>query len=396
MRGTVAEPLHVVDTTMFWSATGGGVRRYLRTKHAWLARQPGWRHTIAVPSADAREPAGVVSLPALPIPWSGGYRWPWRRAAIARRLTALAPDLIEAGDPFVTGWAAVDAARRRDVPALAYCHSNIERMAVLFAGRAFASTAARAARAHARRTYARFDRVLAPSQSMCRHLEDWGVPRVAVQPLGVDTTVFHPACRSRTWRHAHGFQDADRVLVYAGRFAPEKHLDVLAAAVDRLGPPYTFLAIGAGPCPPRGARVRVLPFQHDERDLAMALASADLFVHAGDQETFGLSALEAMACGLPVVARHAEGLAEVVDDSVGAGVERNDAALYAEAIRAAIDAGGGGRASSARARAERHDWSQVLTRLLVHYRELVGTRVAGAQAADRFDGASADAHTPMA
>jgi alpha-1,6-mannosyltransferase len=137
--------------------------------------------------------------------------------------------------------------------------------------------------------------------------------------------------------------------------------------------------------------VRVLPFQRDERDLAMALASADLFVHAGDQETFGLSALEAMACGLPVVARHAEGLAELVDADVGAGVERNDALLYAEAIRAAFDEGRPARASAARARAERHDWSQVLARLLVHYRELLGTRVASARLVAPVEDAPADA-----
>src|SRR5207253_3141478 len=138
---------------------------------------------------------------------------------------------------------------------------------------------------------------------------------------------------------------------YAGRFAPEKHLGLLARAVDRLGAPYILLAIGAGPRPPRGTRVRTLPFQKDERDLAMALASADLFVHAGDQETFGLSVLEAMACGLPAVVRGAEGLAELVDDTIGAAVARNDASLYAEAIRTALDQHRPARATAARARA---------------------------------------------
>ncbi|MEO7010211.1 MAG: hypothetical protein ABI156_13765, partial [Caldimonas sp.] len=103
---------HMVDATMFWSPTGGGVRRYLQTKQAWLARQPGWRHTIAVPLADdagADEGiaivgdhaggAAIVGLPSIPLPRSGGYRLPLRRRAIADRLVALAPDLIEAGDP---------------------------------------------------------------------------------------------------------------------------------------------------------------------------------------------------------------------------------------------------------------------------------------------------------
>ncbi len=374
MPRPAGDPLHVVDTTMFWSATGGGVRRYLRTKHAWLGRQPGWRHTIAVPSEDGtgRE---LVRLPGVPIPNSGGYRLPWRRRAVARVLERLEPDVIECGDPFVTAWAACDVARRRDVPALAYCHSNIERMAALLAGPALAGLARGAARSLARRSYARFDRVLVPSESMRRHVESWGVARVAVQPLGVDTQAFHPDCRSRTWRRAQGFHDADRVLVYAGRFAPEKHLGVLAAAVERLGAPHTLLVVGAGPAPPRpSARVRVLPFQPNERDLAMVLASADAFVHAGDQETFGLSVLEAMACGLPVVASSAEGVGELVDASVGAAVARNDAGSYAEAIAAVLAADRVPLALAARTRAEAHDWSSVLPRLLEHYRELLGAR----------------------
>ncbi|MEO5881958.1 MAG: glycosyltransferase family 1 protein, partial [Caldimonas sp.] len=91
----MTESIHVVDATMFWSATGGGVRRYLLTKHEWLARRPGWRHTIAVPGADRA--AGQAELPAIALPGSGGYRLPLRRGAVARVLRDLDPDLIEAG-----------------------------------------------------------------------------------------------------------------------------------------------------------------------------------------------------------------------------------------------------------------------------------------------------------
>lgn len=375
----MAHDTHVVDVTMFWSPTGGGVRRYLRTKHAWLARQPGWSHTIAVPTARAPTGVaeeGVVRLPALPIPGSGGYRLPLRRSAIADLLVGLAPDLIEAGDPFAVAWAAVDAARRRQVPAVAYCHSNIEMLARLFAGRRLAAAAGRAARAYARRVYGRFDRVLAPSESMRRHLADWGVEHTACQPLGVDSAAFHPARASTAWRTRMGFDESSRVLVYAGRFAPEKHLDVLAAAVAALGDPYVLLAIGAGPMPPRGDRVRVLPFVAGIDELATAFASADAFVHAGDQETFGLSVLEAMACATPVVARSAEGLAELVDDSVGLGVDSGRAEAFAEAIAALFASDLGPRKRAARARAEAHDWERVLPALLAQYRGLL--RGAGA------------------
>jgi DNA ligase D-like protein (predicted polymerase) len=118
--------------------------------------------------------------------------------------------------------------------------SNLVAMARLAAGARLAGAAARAAERYARHLYRRFDLVLAPSRSMAAHLQAWGVERVACQPLGVDTMVFRPEARDRSWRERHGWSDATRLIVYAGRFAPEKHLDVLAAAVRRLGAPYVL------------------------------------------------------------------------------------------------------------------------------------------------------------
>src|SRR6185503_3408463 len=103
-----------------------------------------------------------------------------------------------------------------------------------------------------------------------------------------------------------------------------------------------------------------MPFVGDAIKLATMLASADLFVHAGDQETFGLSVLEAMACGTPVVARAAEGLAELVDDSVGAGVPDGRAESFAAAIAAQFARERSGPSRRARERAEAYDWQQML------------------------------------
>ena len=230
----MSDPLHLVDTTMFWSPTGGGVRRYLQTKHAWLAGQADWRHSIAVPRV-AGSSATAAALPSWPLPASGGYRLPVDRRGIERVLVGLRPDLIEAGDPYRVAWGALDAARRLDIPALAYCHSNIVAMARLAAGPRFGRAAAAIARRYARHVYRGFDLVLAPSRSIAAQLQDWGVARVACQPLGVDSAVFHPRARDAAWREQRGWSTVTRLLVYAGRFAPEKHLDVLAAAVERLG-----------------------------------------------------------------------------------------------------------------------------------------------------------------
>ena len=368
LLGDVAAGTHVVDATMFWSATGGGVRRYLLAKHAWMARYTGWRHTIAAPVADL---PGIAALPALPLPGSGGYRLPLRRRALSAALQALEPDLIEAGDPYRLAWAVLDAADALGIPAVAFCHSNLALLAAELAGPPFARAAAAAARRYARRLYGRFDLVLAPSEAMRGRLADWGVERVVCQPLGVDTRVFHPARASAMWRNRLGVPPETRLLVYAGRFAPEKHLDVLADAVRRLGPPYMLLACGAGPRPPSGDRVLVHPFVADPMALARILASADAFVHAGDQETFGLSVLEAMACGTPAVARAAEGLAELVDDSVGAAVHDDRAESYADAISRLFGRDRQDMSRRARERAESYDWNQMLPLQLMHYRQLL-------------------------
>jgi alpha-1,6-mannosyltransferase len=115
----------------------------------------------------------------------------------------------------------------------------------------------------------------------------------------------------------------------------------------------------------------VLPFVAAVPALARILAGADAFVHAGDQETFGLSALEAMACGTPVVLRRAEGLAELADDASGIAVEHGSGAAFAEAIAALLAGDRAAQRRAARARAETHDWEQVLPALLGHYRRLV-------------------------
>ncbi len=385
----MSDPVHLVDTTMFWSPTGGGVRRYLQTKHVWLAGQPGWRHSIAVPRI-AGAAAGDATLPSLPLPGSGGYRLPLRRAAIARVLCDLCPDLIEAGDPYRVAWGARDAAQSLGIPLAAYCHSNIAALARLALGSPLGAVGARAAARYARRVYAGFDLVLAPSRSMAAHLVEWGVARVACQPLGVDGDLFRPQARDRAWRRLHGWSDDTRLLVYAGRFAPEKHLAVLADAVSRLGAPYVLLAVGAGPAPPpKGERVVVHPFVASSRALATVLASADAFVHAGDQETFGLSVLEAMACGTPAVVRDAEGLGELAGEGAALAVASGTGAAFAAAIAALFEGDVEERSRAARHRAEASDWRSVLPCLIGHYERLLGDPRSAPAPACRARGAEA-------
>jgi alpha-1,6-mannosyltransferase len=359
---------HLVDATMFWNPSGG-VGRYLCAKRRWLASHTNWRHSIASPVADAES---TVWLPSSPLPGSHGeYRLPWRRRALARRLRESRPSLIEAADPYRLAWAALDAANALSIPSVAFCHSNLAQLARTASGGTFGRIAEAAARRYARRLYRRFDLVLAPSRAMTDHLVDWGVPHAAHQPLGVDTAFFHPQRRDLDWRRSLGVPESARLLVYVGRFAPEKYLQTLADAVHLLGSAYWLVMLGSGACVPSGNRVIVLPPARGIDAVATALASCDLFVHAGRQEAFGLSVLEAMASGIPVVAQAAEGLAERVDEQVGRGVVGTTALAFAEAIADVFADDWRALARTARRRAESCDWDRVLPQLHLRYRQLL-------------------------
>ena len=121
------------------------------------------------------------------------------------------------------------------------------------------------------------------------------------------------------------------------------------------------------------ANVLCLPYEPDAGALARLLASCDAFVHANDAEPFGLITLEAMACGLPVVAPGSGGLAETADDAVGQTAARSAPEPFAEAIETlfARDVQALGRAARARA-VSRHSWDQVFERLMAIYAETTG------------------------
>jgi alpha-1,6-mannosyltransferase len=122
--------------------------------------------------------------------------------------------------------------------------------------------------------------------------------------------------------------------------------------------------------------VRALPYEGDAHQLAAAMASADAFVHAGDQETFGLVALEAMASGVPVVACAVGGLGELVNDAVGHAVPHCRAGDFADALQALAQRDPVVLAHAARRHALRYDWHAVLPQLVARYQALAGRRPA--------------------
>jgi len=365
--------VHLVDATLFYSPTSGGVKRYLTAKHAWLAAHTSWEHTIVVPGRDTHiERGNVCTLAGYPVPCTFNYRLPLNPRRWTRLLDALEPTLIEAGDVFHPAWAGWLVAQRRGIPLVGFYHSNLPQlMGWRIGGRVTESVLGR----YVRLVYERCDLVLTPSRLMCEYLQSLGVTHAVHQPLGVDTEAFNPARRNDRVRERLGLPPEARVLVYAGRFAEEKNLPVLFQAFAQLGAPYHLVLIGGARSARPAANVTMLPYRRNTHELAQWLASADALVHAGTKETFGLVILEAMACGRPVVAARAGAFPEFVDEEVGALAEPHSAAGMAETIAALYERDLDAVGAAARARVLRHfTWNRAFHTQLASYASLVGAQ----------------------
>lgn len=350
---------------MFYTAESGGVRTYLTAKGNWLSQWTDLEHFVVAPDLiDGKLGEKFIGVPSVPIPYASGYRMPWSCRLAAHRIAQLEPDLIEVGDPYQLAWAALRVKDKHDVPAVAFCHSDLPRLV----GRRFGRSAQRIATRYLRALYRHFDLVLAPSRVMASKLCEIGVPNVVHQPLGVDTTLFSPVRRNPSLRSQLGLPHHTRLLIYAGRFTREKRLPLLLDAVRRLGDPYHLLMVGSGAQLPPSPHVTCLPFQRNVQSLAELIASCDVLLHAGDQETFGLIVLEAMACGIPVVGVAAGGVGELVDPGTGVLVLPRSAQALAEGVdhlfRQDLAALGG---NARRKVVDGYEWSRVIPQMMHHY-----------------------------
>lgn len=227
-----------------------------------------------------------------------------------------------------------------------------------------------------------------PGEAVRDELERRGIGRPVVWGRGVDTTHFNPARRSAGWRRWLAGGDDTAIVLHVGRLAPEKNIDVLAAAWiaarERVGQRATFVLAGEGPETRRLLAqlpwVRQLGFL-DRARLAEVYASADICVLPSRTETCGLVALEAMASGLAVVAADAGGFREsITQGRSGLLIAPDDPVEFAAAMLSLV-AAPVRRAElgvAARAAAIARDVAPENLELLQQYAAAAGLSLAGA------------------
>ena len=297
--------------------------------------------TVAEP---AFEPTGdLVSVTSVPIPGRPEYRLGLGLSPRVRRdLREFAPNVVHIASPDIIGHRAVTWARRNRIPAVASVHTRFDTYLAYYHLQALEPLA----RGIMRRIYQRCDAILAPAESFAAVLRAQRMNKyIAIWSRGVDRDQFNPQRRDLDWRRSLGIADDEPVISFLGRIVMEKGLDVFSDALDALaerGAPHRALIIGEGPARPwfeerLKAHDAIFVGHQEKAELARAFASTDVFLNPSITEAFGNVTLEAMACGLAVVAAVATGTTTLVrDGETGTLVEPGDVDAFADALEAYV------------------------------------------------------------
>ena len=268
-------------------------------------------------------PGGPTEYAGAEIVGVGGPRLPFYpelrinipRRFVWERIKAFQPDLIHVANPFFLGPFGLFYARRLKTPTVASFHTDLPRYAQFYG----ASFATPAIWAYLRTLHNQADVNLCPSTTVRSELQRQGFHRVRWWQRGIDTELFTPGPRRAEVRaHLTDGHPDDFLVVNVGRQAPEKGLEQLR---DTIFPArgVRLALIGAGPSHAQLRKVfagtpTVLTGYLRGQALVDAYRAADVFIFPSTTETFGLVALEAMACRLPVIAARTGGVLDTVID----------------------------------------------------------------------------------
>jgi alpha-1,6-mannosyltransferase len=389
--------VRIVQLANFHTPTSGGLRVAVDTLRAGYL-DAGHQCTLIVPGASDDHGGEVWTLRSPALPNGTGYRVIVRRRAVLGLLDQLRPDVVEVHDKVLQQWVWAWS-RTRQVPVVAWSHERLDRTLPMLMPFVPARLLRRATTSLARRVADRCDVLVACSQFAADEFGPDG--RVRIVRLGVDLSGFQPA---EGPPHMDGpprldgppLMDAPRParmdgprparelrLVLAARLSPEKRPDIAIDALRVLrqrgvcaeltvlghGPRHALLAQRAADLP-----VRFTGYLTGRDAVAAELRAADIALAPAPAETFGLAALEALACGTPIVAHEGAAPAEVVARHPGSGsVAPGQPVAFAEsALRLAAEPPSM-RRNAARQASEAYPWSATVNAMLDVHAELAGS-----------------------
>jgi alpha-1,6-mannosyltransferase len=362
--------MRVVQVANFYGPRSGGLRtavdrlgaEYCATGHEVFLIVPGSRADRSL------LPTGVVriTMPARQIPFTDGYR-AVMPGPVKALLEALEPDALEVSDRLTLRslgrWG-----RGYGANTVMISHERLDRLVGQILPRRPARKFADFANG---RTAANYDTVVCTTGFAREEFDRIGAKNVVTVPLGVDLQTFHPRRHSPLMRRQWA-TPKQLLLVHCGRLSVEKRadrsIDALAALCDS-GIDARLVVVGEGPLRAKLQRqAAALPidftgFISNRHTVAGLLATADVTLAPGPHETFGLAALESLACGTPAVVSRTSALTEIVTPDSGASAD-NDPEAIATAVGAVISRSEYHRRFCARRRAENFTWQRAAAGML--------------------------------
>ncbi|SMD32977.1 alpha-1,6-mannosyltransferase [Reichenbachiella faecimaris] len=331
----------LVDCNNFWSPSGGGVRRYHLEKLKYFKRRADIEYVFVMHDTKTytEKVSDNVTIEHLSVPKVLGqweYRYLIRQSVLEPLLLKLNPDAIEVGSPYFMPKMVNSIVRKHQLKAkvfgfwhadfpVTYVRRFLNRMPFSLAEKGEAI-----AWKFARKHYNAMDSVLVSSQLVIDRMQDNGMRNIQFVPLGVDIDAFHPQRRDEGLVNKLRAGQSDRlILFFPHRFCQEKGLRLLLDAYPllckRLKCEPTLLLAGMGPdirlveaAASEYEHIHHLGFVKEVADMATYYASADLGFALSSWETFGLSLVESLSAGLPLIAAN-DGAAKEHIEKSGAG-----------------------------------------------------------------------------
>ncbi|KAA6481628.1 glycosyltransferase family 4 protein [Bacillus swezeyi] len=228
-------------------------------------------------------------------------------------LRAFHPDLIHIATPFNIGLAGLKLAKKWNIPIVGSYHTDFDQYLSYYDLQMFS----RFLWKYMHWFHKSFQKIFVPSHETLKQLQAKQFRNLSIWKRGVDGSLFNPSFTSEQVRIRYGIKET-YILSYVGRLAPEKDLETLLKIANHpsLKKDVHWLIAGDGPLKKELEKqapdnMTFAGYLKGE-DLSRIYASSDLFVFPSPTETFGNSALEALASGTPVIGADSGGLKDFI------------------------------------------------------------------------------------
>jgi phosphatidylinositol alpha 1,6-mannosyltransferase len=374
-----------IYSEIYWPMVSGVALTLRRLVDALHARG----HSVRVYTAQYELPPGAVprpevhASPSRPFFLAPDVHWAFPRTAdLIADMREFQPQVVHLATEFAMGYPGLKASRALGLPIIASSHTDYEAYARPY-GR-WLVTAVQPGWTYLRWFYKHAHKVLCPTRVYEARLHARGVMHTGIWTRGVNAEEFNPRFRSDAWRAKFGVGPQDTLVTFVGRIAPEKNLELLLEAWQRLAPVRgnaQLTLIGDGLLVD-GIRKRNIPGLHllghlHGIELATSYASADVFAFPSSTETFGNVMLEAMASGTAPVCVNVGGPTEYAIDERNALIAgANDLESFTAKLGRLITDAGLRRhiSEGARQTALGRRWDAIYDQLLDDYAETIADR----------------------